>query len=95
MSPAMLEEAWVASLRNPLAYPLTPPNRSPQSEKNLSTPMTSALGITMDERLGQGFRPVNFARSGSASSAPRKTSFAISSILNEEEEAPRCSPVQE
>ena len=96
VSPAMLEEAWVASLRNPLAYPLTPPNRSPQSEKNLpTTPLTSALGITMDERLGQGFRPVNFARSSSASSAQRKTSFAISSILNEEEEAPRCSPVQE
>ncbi|MCJ1313701.1 hypothetical protein MMC25_007380 [Agyrium rufum] len=85
------------------SYPPTPPNCSPQSLLATTTagPLHSALGITMEGNessnpMGLGFRPINFSRSVLAQqSGPRKGSFAIASILNEEDEAPRTSPIRE
>lgn len=83
--PAVLEEAWRQSVRaSGNHYPPTPPSRSPESQK--ASP--SALGSAFSEpKPTNAFRPINLQRNVvSAPAVPRRSSFAISALLNEDKE---------
>ena len=83
--PAVLEEAWRQSVRaSGNHYPPTPPSRSPESHK--ASPST--LGTAFSEsKATNAFRPINLQRSvASAPAVPRRSSFAISALLNEDKE---------
>ena len=86
LSPATLEEAWCRSHRiSGAKFPPTP-RGSPHSSQAASN---TSSGLT---ESGKGFTPINSEPRSAKPTAPRQSSFAISSLLTEDKEVRSPAP---